>query len=734
MKKIIKYFKAEPRNIILILFTVLVVQASMLFPNAIPRLIKSIVDVFVSFLYYCFAMLGRGESPIPATVTQIDAWQIFPEVWEPVALFPHSLEEFFAFWGIYFKNVFSSDYFIAYLLSIYNVLDVVVRFLAYFSIPLFLIFKLQLDGIKNKKCDDDSKKSRQLIRFEKFYFNVVLKIVAWIKDFVSFCGENSKFVKLWIILACLYFNVFSILISFIAYYLYFVSGWNLLSIYGQILKLQSDLTPIIRFMPGIIWLCLAIVIYNAICRSKGFQRLYRAEECNRAFLRERGIVSVVFGAMGTGKTQLITSMARSAEVEMFDEAYKIMLDKDIMFPNFPWHKFRNELKKQIDKRKVYDLKSCERWVRGREQYFVYCYNKYSKEEFIEIQKRKKFSEPCFGYDYEHYSLTYNDELKITTIYDALVSYAQAYMIFTVKTTLLFSNYSIRVDSLLDELGTFPARNSDFFDREPKLIEAHQQHSHIIDYDMLRLGRKLEHSVKLNFGVFVITEIDKERKNSLDLKEYKIREDETNQKNDLFNACLKMCRHAAIADNKVFIRIICDLQRPEDWGAGGREVGEVIYIKEQGKLEPVLPFYSPYWLTQGIFEIIKNRYKKFKQVYESNRSDGTLTMYLFKNIVSKLDNYFVKQNGLFGKQTLKLEIQKGTLEGDIKKDKWRILTKKDRSNVYRTDCLNQVFENYEAKPMHIDDFVCYAGSLATQEELSMQKSYFQRDISKMKGIK
>ena len=110
------------------------------------------------------------------------------------------------------------------------------------------------------------------------------------------------------------------------------------------------------------------------------------------------------------------------------------------------------------------------------------------------------------------------------------------------------------------------------------------------------------------------------------------------------------------------------------------------------------------------------------------------MYLFKNIVSKLDNYFVKQNGLFGKQTLKLEIQKGTLEGDIKKDKWRILTKKDRSNVYRTDCLNQVFENYEAKPMHIDDFVCYAGSLATQEELSMQKSYFQRDISKMKGIK
>ena len=106
----------------------------------------------------------------------------------------------------------------------------------------------------------------------------------------------------------------------------------------------------------------------------------------------------------------------------------------------------------------------------------------------------------------------------------------------------------------------------------------------------------------------------------------------------------------------------------------------------------------------------------------------------KNVVSKIDNYFVKQNGLFGKQTLHLEIQSGNLEGEIKKEKWRMLTKKDRSNVYRTDCLNQVFETYEPNTMHIDDFITYAGSLATQHELAMQNSYFQNDIRKMKGIK
>ena len=619
MKKIIKSIKTEPRNILLIFVTALSFGLVFLFPNSIPRLIKSIIDLLTSFLYYCVAMLGLDENPISATITQIYGGQVFSEVWEPIRVFPHSFQEFVEFWTRYFSLVFTKEYFIAYVSMLYNILEFTLRFLAFLALPLYLLIKINLDRIKNKKCDDETKKSKELVLFQNFYTRILFKVVVWVKDFISFCGHHSKLVIIWLIVWCLHFNVFSIIISAIGYYLYFVSTFDLLSIYGQVLKLQTDLTPLLRFMPGIVWIVLAWYIYNHVCRSMAFQRLYYAEKCNRAFLRERGIVTVVFGAMGTGKTQLITSMARSAEVEMFDQAYMIMLEKDLMFPNFPWHKFRDELKKQIQMRNVVDLQSCEKWIRGREQYFLYCYNKYSKEEFEEIQKRKKFSDPwCFGYDYEHYTMTYNDELKISTLYDALVSYAQAYMIFTVQTTLLFSNYSIRVDTIIDDLGNFPVRNNDFFEREPQLINAHAKHSHIIDYDMLRLGKKIKHTVKLNYGVFVITEIDKERKNMLDLKEYKIKDEETNQRNDLFNACLKMCRHAAIVDNKVFIRVICDLQRPEDWGAGGREVGEVIYIADQSKLEPVLPFFSPYWLTEGLFNLLKAKYNDLKATYDVNR--------------------------------------------------------------------------------------------------------------------
>ena len=50
-----------------------------------------------------------------------------------------------------------------------------------------------------------------------------------------------------------------------------------------------------------------------------------------------------------------------------------------------------------------------------------------------------------------------------------------------------------------------------------------------------------------FGVVAITEIGKKRGNNLELKEVRKGADDTNQKNDLFNSWLKMCRHSATVD-------------------------------------------------------------------------------------------------------------------------------------------------------------------------------------------
>ena len=117
------------------------------------------------------------------------------------------------------------------------------------------------------------------------------------------------------------------------------------------------------------------------------------------------------------------------------------------------------------------------------------------------------------------------------------------------------------------------------------METFSRHSHIIDFDMLRLGRVvLEDNPKryaFGFGVYVISEIDKERKNDKELRESGIKGDApvANQKNDLFNTLLKMSRHACIVANRVFVKVHADLQRPESLGADARELGELHYIED-----------------------------------------------------------------------------------------------------------------------------------------------------------
>ena len=218
-----------------------------------------------------------------------------------------------------------------------------------------------------------------------------------------------------------------------------------------------------------------------------------------------------------------------------------------------------------------------------------------------------------------------------------------------------------------------------------------------------------------------------------LKETKEKVAETNQKNDLHDAARMMIRHGAVIDGQPCVRILADLQRPEAWGAGGRELGNVMFIPEKVHMVPVLPFFSTYWLTEGIFSLIKKKWNKFYADYCYRRSDETLPIYLVKNLVARISNHYERLQGMFGMETMALEVQSGRMDGALRSEKWRIMAKKDYANRYCTDCLASVFEKAVPNTMYIDDFITYAGTLATKEECQLQNSYFQRDIHKIKDM-
>lgn len=354
MKKLWGKWRRDYRHFLCICITLASIGFGFLFPNGIPRLAETFRDFGVSVAYYFYELISPNANPIRPTVIQEQSWQFAPERWEPLQLLPYTWEEFKVLWARYWDVIFTKENFFGYWYALGDLLFYLSR-LSLIFLPLILVLILLLHRYKNKYVTTRGKKSAPLRHYEKFKLRVVYPAVAWCKRFVEFVKENDGYWKAWALLWALHFNLFSVVIALLAYYLFFAASWSTTTIYPQLLKLMRDLAPIVRFIPGLIWLGLGIWLYNYICRSMAFNRLYYYEDANRAFLAQRGIVTTVYGEMGVGKTQMVTSMAISAEVEQFDMAFDIMLETEVHFPNFPFQRLRDALKRQIDRRNIVEI-------------------------------------------------------------------------------------------------------------------------------------------------------------------------------------------------------------------------------------------------------------------------------------------------------------------------------------------------------------------------------------------
>ena len=726
------------RHYICIAITIAFLGLGYFYVNSFPRIIESILDFFTSIAYY-FCELFMDENPISPTVMQMPQWEILPSVFEPITILPE-WNEFQAYWSRYWQVFASKENILAYFSWLGDTLYYLSRYLLIF-IPIIVLLILLVNKTLETINHKDNKDSKPLQVYRKFTFKIVYPIRDWTKDFILFL-RRTKYLKVWLWLWAIYFNVISIVISFFGFYFYLISSFEFQSIYFQLQKLLYDLTPMLRTIPVFCWVIIGIVILCLISRAIGFVGLYHRERCNRGFINERGVVSIVYGNMGVGKTALITDMALSAEVQLRDMAFEILLESDYKYPTFPWINVRRELKRAIESRTVVDVPSVRQLVSYWK--YLYCKNLILRKRCKDKSSQKSlkrhnkkltgFTNYIFDYDDENYPLVYNDMLKITDIFETIEDYACAYLIYTVQSSLIFSNYSIRTDNIMKDLGNFPLWDTDFFKRDSRLMDSYSRHSHILDFDMLRLGKRmLDDNPNRNafgFGVYVISEIDKERKNALELQETKSKTNECNQKNDLFNACLKMSRHACVISNRVFLKIFCDLQRPEDWGAGGREVGEVLFIEDKGDMLPTLPFFAPFWLFDLITGAIKKGFDKFYTKFIHNRSDNILLVHLLKNGVTSMDKHCINVNNTFGSQTLAIEVESGRMDREGKKRKYYRMSKKNYSKRYATNCLSAIFQNGEVNTMYVDDFIEYVDIMASQEELAKQNSHFQNDLKKV----
>ncbi|MBQ8308247.1 MAG: hypothetical protein IJX96_00260 [Clostridia bacterium] len=208
---------------------------------------------------------------------------------------------------------------------------------------------------------------------------------------------------------------------------------------------------------------------------------HEARDCG--FIKELPIVTMTCAPMGMKKTTTTTDMSLSQTVMFRQEAFARLQKQDMKFPFFPWICFESEIKRCMEYGRIFNLASIHTWIELKRK-------RYEKHRDTKLQ--------LYGYDLGRYGFIYDTGLKRERLFDILETYAKLYFIYVIESSLLVANYSIREDFVLYDIGNFPLWNFDFF---PKRYPENSRFAHILDFDVLRLGKKvIENNPKAHAAV------------------------------------------------------------------------------------------------------------------------------------------------------------------------------------------------------------------------------------------
>ena len=669
------------------------------FSTSYIRFAEATGDLWNSVKIYFCEIFGVVHS-VPPTVeeySEVMKWDIF---------LPETLQGFKEEATEYVTMLGDEDNFRSYLSIISDKLEDFAKASA-ILLPCILLLILAIKRIYEAPNTKHGKDTAPLRAFKWVSRLTYQPVKRWVLSYIAFLKQYTYIPTLWAICWAFNLNLASIIVAFFAYYFYFAVTFRFETMYLQFCKLFIDLKVALEVFPKWSLITLGYILFDRFRRKIAQAHLRHLEARNCGFINELPIVSMTVGSMGKKKTTIITDMALSQEVMFRQKAFELIRKNDMKFPYFPWISFEMEIRRCMEYGTVFNLATVKEWVKKKRL-------RYQKHENADLQ--------LYGYDCERYGFTYDDGLRIWGLFDVLESYARLYFIYVIESSLIVANYSIREDNRCIDAGNFPMWATDFF---PEITVEGGRHAHILDFDVLRLGKKVlennPNAGSFEFGVVVISEVGKERGNVLDHKEIKKHTEETNQKNDLFNSWLKMCRHSATVDNFPFIKVFTDEQRPESWGADARDLCDIVHIVSSGKMRLAMPFYTiEEMLTEWAFDGFISMYYDFRH----RRGDNTLLVHILKTVTSWLYKRNAKIYNRFGYSVSSIEKERGTMDGKPEKKKYYVMNKKIYARRFSTDCFSDYFnEMARNSKVGLNDYMEYATEKATVEELKLQNSYF-----------
>ena len=650
--------------------------------------------------------------------------------------FPRALEEFGTIARSFGTLFIAKENFLAYLSLLGKMIEKTAYALCYALLPLLLAVVWCVNSFR-KQNRRHGAKTRPLRAFLFLRKHVFLPIGRYLRGFAKFFWQRKKYRLTSILVALFFLNVYTVLIEAIAYYFFFIFSDTLELGFGvQLVKLAYDIFLALRFLPIWIWAIVGLKLFDLFRKEIGYRLLEKYEEDLRKFLEERGVNILICGPPRTGKTTTLVSIIKSLSAAAYKNAKEGMRDIEQKFPDFPWIVFEQMIRKDYARRRFRNLYHLRQWT----------------EKMIEMAKvggkrwlrhlRKhyrsccatRFEFPLFNYDTKHFRTTYKSALGVDTIEECLIDYAQLYLIY-IQPMLILSNFSVRNDDDWIDLGNFPVWRDDFFRHDPDPI-GESKFSKILNQDLIRPGRqvdpKCEYKDCFEFGILAETEVGKERGNQFDRHGKSAESAEANILNDQRDNLFKLMGHLGTVYNIPFARYVGDEQRPGSWGANGKELCDVITIRERCRDKIVMPFFAfeelLYIITAKLFG------ERYYDQVRMLRGDTSLLTYLLMHFCGKIFDHYRYIRDKFGGHFNKVNVEQAMKQdGDneaLSKSKIFIANAKVYAKAFRTAGWKPFMEQRAANSKYgLEDTPSYHGLDPFLDEFLEQRSYFFTELLK-----
>ncbi len=673
------------------LFIITIIYAIFKCTHSYTRLVSATWDVCTSLAYYLTWFIPFSVHPTVSDMPEGSIDSILPDSFEGFG------ERLARLW----ENLWNADNFLNYLSQGSTYAETFSKVLV-LVLPLILMFRLIVDMIVNSRNVEWNIKTNSYKVYERILDKVYYPTKRYIIDFIDYtAGHYYK--ELFITLWCCNLNIATVIVAFIAWYIYFARAFTFLDLYVQVYKFSIDLAIFFKSSFTALTIFLGLYWFNTWREKTAMRGLDRQEEKLGKIVQDLPIAIYVTGAPGTQKTSSLVNIALTKTIQFRNAALERLFKYFTYFPDFPWLRFENQIQLYMAQHKVYNLASIEA---------VY---DFKKSDFLSGNN-------TYGYDVRKYRTVYNDGINDIGIWDALTTYAKLYFIYIIQSSLLVSNFSIREDYIVDNCGNFILYDNNLYTHP--VDEKNSHFAHILNYDTLRVGKILSGNEKIRnsfeFGVLCCTEFGKERGSHLENLVVKKNDDNCNVKNDLLNYKFKFSRHGSVVDNYVFCIWFLDEQKVTSLDPDIRDCCDVIRLNKTSKPIITIPFY---YIECALYDILRFIFKSLWEKYRHSHGNRTLQAYLVKHPIIFILLYIERRLNKYSFRRITFTRWNVSTEDEKKEETMPLVPLKVYKKRYATDTHKRFFRKRSLdSELGLMDIPCYNDVTATEEELSMQNSF------------